>query len=271
MNWNETISLDGTQWRGQWLDPAIAKRSGFEKILAIDGLPETYLEPLARASQVCDTPHTWCVRAVASEGEVDSTTLQTAKEVIRDDEKTYNACIFTLIGDGQLLGAGAIRNKLNKHYQNDEFPVVSRAMVVPSFRGRNIGSLLVEFRMKAVLTYFSKAPKAIHFGTESEKILHTIRRLELPFVHIGDELYETKMGLLAVHDYLWFLEPYRAALRTEALNVSADFAEKLNNFMERGVSSARGAELEMHYQGHSYPLIDEFFMIKDHIGAKDPK
>ena len=302
-SWKEEISIDGESFRADLVDASYAERAGLSKIYAIKGMPAKFEVPIIKASQVCDVPHTWRVKECGTEDEVTEKILALGREALETDIKLRRSHITTYVGiqDGPgddyiFLAAGAIRDKLTSDYQNEEFPVVSRAIVAPAYRGKGLGSLIVEHRFKAVLKYFSKPPKAIHFGTESEKILHSIKKVEreenLKYVYIGNEEYETFDGVHVVKDYLcfmpWFQELLLKACDTlkeisSSPNIVQEFRDKLLWFMTSGIEKVSGSELKKLFENvaesvnHSSPYKDtlqniaEIFMVKDKIGAMDPK
>jgi GNAT superfamily N-acetyltransferase len=296
---------------------SVAERLGFTSVYAVGGLPEALMDPLARAAQVCDVPHTWRVKEAEAEEQVDEATAIRAKQILLEDKSLRGAEIVCYIGSmscdlkvvdlalpeqrtqWQFLAAGAIRNKLNSKYHNPEVPVISRAIVAPKYRGIGLGSVLVEHRLSMLLNgYFGSIPKAIHFGTESEKILKAMSRIEkehgIHFVHIGDEQLTTDDGVHTVHDYLCFLPWYQAEIISslEAMGVVLDsgelndalvlFSTYLQNFMQHGVRVVSGAKLVAAFEvvkslcGElaSFKKISQYFeeilLFRREIGAEDP-
>lgn len=302
--WRDPISIDGQRYPADLIDQRYAERAGYAKIYAVNGIPPRFERDLIRASQVCDAPHTWRVRECKSEDEVTEEDLRQGKIVLDEDRAVRRAHVFTYLGDkdgsGQnfeFLAAGAIRDKLTKDYQNELFPVVSRAIVAPSHRGRGLGTLIVEHRMKAVFHYFGKVPKAIHFGTESKKILHAVHKVEhdedIKFVYIGDERYTAADGTHTVHDFLCFLPWYQKRLMeacdrlrpaTKTPEKLDEFKEKLELFVLKGVEAVSGDTLEKLFNelresvqtqdSDSKAAIEELaevFFIRGKIGAADPR
>jgi GNAT superfamily N-acetyltransferase len=298
--WPKKLVLGEKEFPVEDIEPSYVQRAGLQHIIAVNGLPDEYVIALVTAAQVCDIPHTWCVRRCSAESEVTADILDLGLRALAADREQMNAHIIAYLGLAQgensyrFLAAGAIRDKLTRDYRNEEFPVVSRAVVAPAYRGKGLGSLIVEHRMKAAFHYFKKRPKAIHFGTESEKILTSIKRIEreknLRFVHIGNERYTSVGGTHTVTDYLCFLPWYQEELLNacDTLNRivgtaqnSDAFRDKLRLFMTQGVSAVSGAELENLYRhsrgssaeaehNPSIALLDELFFVKHKIGAEDP-
>ena len=299
--WGETITIDALEFKADLIEGSYAERAGFDKIFAIKGLPDKFENDLIRAAQVCDVPHTWRVRELSSEDEVTSEMLSLGKQALDRDRKELNAHIFTYLGFNArsstytFLAAGAIRDKLTRTYQNEEFPVVSRAIVAPKYRGKGLGNLIVDHRMKAVLHYFSMRPKAIHFGTDSKKILRAIQKVEkeekISFVYIGDEQYTASDGIHTVNDYLCYLPWYREELLRACDTLShlttdkesvQKFRSALELFTLQGVKGVLGATLEELFKKVSstvvkntesegaLKLLEEVFFIKEKIGAEDP-
>lgn len=299
--WNETITIDGELFRADTVEDTYAARAGFDRIWAIRGLPSRYTDRIVKAAQVSDVPHTWRVQESPSEEAVPDDVLTRGRENLANDIKCMGVHIVSYFGVRnsnpdhlEFLAAGAIRNKLSRNFESDEFPVVSRAVVAPKFRGCGLGSLIVEHRMKATVRgFFSRPAKAIHFGTESVKVLHSIKKVErdegIKFVHIGDEQYQTLAGTHHVADFLCFLPAYRRQL-LEACDLleGVDKAqasllhERMEVFMEQGVEGQLGSELEETFDWFrlsssdtepvqsAMNLIDEFFLVKKAIGATDP-
>lgn len=303
-SWTERITIDGELFLADRVDESNAVRAGVSHILALRGLPERFEDSLIRAAQVCDVPHTWRVRECTSESEVNDELLARGREVLVRDRTQLGVTIVTYLGfiDGvesgyTFLAAGAIRNKLSKTFLNEEFPVVSRAIVSPAFRGKGLGSLIVEHRMKAVMRgFYSIPPKAIHFGTESEKILTAIKKVEqderVSFAYIGDEQYTTSDGTYTVRDYLCYLPSYQDTLlsacrrlldASDSPDAVVRFEAQLKDFMCGGVSKVLGKDLSDLFQvveqsvtntGNStgdLAVIREVFQIRSVIGAEDPR
>jgi GNAT superfamily N-acetyltransferase len=315
-NLNSTLSFDGLAYPAERLAET-AQRLGFQSVFAVGGMPASLTYPLARAAQVCDVPHTWRVKEAQSEAEVDDATLARGREILLEDKELRGADIICYIGSKEFdlsefdladaqqaknwdfLGAGAIRNKLNSTYFNPSVPVVSRAIVAPRFRGLGIGSVLVEHRLSLLLNgYFGSVPKAIHFGTESAKILTSVRRIErqegVHFVHIGDEQLTTDDGTHTVHDYLCFLPWYQQEIHKALaeLKVSLSMYEQTNAienldslwrlFMQEGVTAASGKALLEAFQmlcsvapsndalADVSSYFEEFLEFRREIGAEDP-
>jgi hypothetical protein len=302
--WGALLTIDGREYRVDVAPAELSARARFDRIFAVDGLPRRFEDDLVRSSQVCDVPHTWRVSECASELDVTEEVLARGRAVLRRDQTELNARIVTYVGfeapdssEPLFLAAGAIRNKLSRAFESSEFPVVSRAIVRPKFRGRGLGSFIVEHRMKAVLnSFFGIRPKAIHFGTESEKILHAVKKVEreenIGFVYIGDERYTATDGTHVVHDYLCFLPWFQEHLLEQCDVVSkgcdpgrsAVFRETLSVFMTRGVRHARGADLEECFReirdqaaagadartNQAIAAIEELFAVRREIGAEDP-
>jgi GNAT superfamily N-acetyltransferase len=305
--WAEEINFDGQLFHADLVNQSHANRAGFQKIYAIDGLPLRFEEDLVKASQISDVPHTWRVKECQLKSEVTEEILSKGKVVLKRDMQELGAHVMTYVGElnqnqsYEFLAAGAIRNKLTRDYQNNHYPVLSRAIVAPDYRGKGLGSLIVEHRLKAILNrYFGTMPKAIHFGTESKKILHAIKKFEqeegLKFVYIGDERYTATDGMHTVSDFLCFIPWFKTALMDacECLEtysssplIVKDFQKQLESFMQDGLDQVSGAQLEALYKtvvnslqsqaknqnaaNKSVDLIEEVFVVKKTIGACDPQ
>ncbi|MBL7662555.1 hypothetical protein JNK13_07375 [bacterium] len=301
-SWESTLEIDGIDYGADLIEDRYARNAGFSQIFAVNGLPERFEVDLIKSSQVSDVPHTWRVKECQSVDQVSAEVLQQGKEVLDRDRSELGSRIITFVGVSDLgagdyifLAAGAIRNRLARDYENDEFPVVSRAIVAPGYRGRGVGSLIVDHRYRAVLRFFSRKPKAIHFGTESPKILSSLRRIEreegIKYVHIGNEKYTTLVGVHTVADYLCFLPWYQVALLNACVamevhsccpEVVREFSGKFKLFMSCGIKGVLGVELERLYNESrdsirfgglvrgELELFEEFFFIKRKIGAADP-
>jgi GNAT superfamily N-acetyltransferase len=305
-NWNETVLLNGKSFAAEIVDDFYAKSAGFARIYAVNGLPDPFIDQLVIASQVSDVPHTWRIRECQAESEVTIDIIERGREALRRDIAEMGVHVIAYVGDADGLGknlvflaAGAIRDKLTRSYQNEEFPVISRAIVAPSYRGKKLGSLIVEHRMKCVIHgFFKKKPKAIHFGTESKKVLQSIKRVEkdegIKFVYIGDEMYEVAGVTYKVNDFLCYLPWYSQSLlqacdklekQTAVQNIK-EFKENLNTFLLRGVEGVKGQYLEELFGkvklslepinnrsaevADAINLLEEVFFIRKKIGAEDP-
>ena len=305
-SWDQDISIDGETFHADLIDEKYARKAGFSRIFAIKGLPACFEKSLIVSSQICDVPHTWRIKECHSADEVTPDVLVQGKAVLSLDRKELHAHIITYVGEirGQpnnfeFLAAGAVRDKLTRDYENEEYPVVSRLIVAPIHRGKGLGSLIMEHCMKALLyPYFGKKPKAIHFGTESHKILHAAGKVEkdtgINCVYVGDESYTASDGTHNVHDYLcfspWFREDLlkacdRLSLYTDTPHALRQFREKLNIFTKKGVKEVSGASLETLFRSmvaslgnranekeaqNSVNLLSELFLIRNKIGACDP-
>jgi GNAT superfamily N-acetyltransferase len=297
--WSEELEIDGERYAADRIDQSFAKRAGVSGIYAINGAPLRFRREIVRSAQVCDVPHTWRVKQCATESEVTPDVIEQGLVVLANDEHQRGARIITFVAPSnqgyEFLSAGAIRNKLTREYQDDAYPVISRAVVAPKYRGKGLGSLLVEHRLKAAQRLFSKKPKAIHFATESDKMRHAFSKAAaeqgLTFVYIGDEQYETADGVHTVHDYLAYMPWYQAELLNfceqllgMATSQSAvnEFRDALRLFMQHGVAMVSGSELAQRLATLKSSLpsnaqtikaleaFHEVLTIRGIIGAKDP-
>jgi GNAT superfamily N-acetyltransferase len=300
--WRHTLLVDGESFRADLIDERYARRAGVSQIYAIHGAPLRFRKAIVRASQVCDIPHTWRVKQCARESDVTEEIVEQGLSILAGDERERGAHIITFVAapsphdvNYEFLAAGAIRNKLTREYEDEQYPVISRAVVAPAFRGKGLGSLLVEHRLSAVQKMFSKKPKAIHFATESSKMLHAFTKaaaeLGLTFVYIGDEQYETAAGIHTVHDYLTYMPWYQEELLARcdelsrvstSLSAVSDFRSALGLFMREGIKKVLGADLEQkfaalqasltpgHKQEANLAVLQELFVIRRIIGASDP-
>jgi len=302
--WLTTLTFDDGNFRADQISEPYLSRSGFKELYAVDGIPQRFVERLVTAAQVCDVPHTWRVHRCETEDQVTDEIRQAGSAALSKDIEVMGTHIISYLGRNPegpytFLAAGAIRNKLTSSFLNHEFPVVSRAIVAPAHREKGIGSLIVEHRMKIVLRgYFGTQPKAIHFGTESEKILHTVRRIEqeegIRFVHIGDEQLTVSDGTHTVHDYLCFLPWYQQMVLKACdllqahpgeLSLPHGFKEQLSRFMTEGITGASGDALEQALMqvaasldsaapnsgaSSALSLLQELFDVRNKIGARDP-
>jgi hypothetical protein len=302
--WKEELTLDGVSYRAEKLDIASVNAPHLCTLYAVDGLPARYERDLITAAQVCDVPHTWRVQQVSSPDFVTDEIVERGRSALRRDSELLNAHILTYIGtttsDNQLhfIAAGALRNKLTRTYQNDAFPVVSRAIVAPQYRGYGFGNLIVEHRVKAVFSYYEHKPLAIHFGTDSPKILRAVKKvsdeLGVVFVYIGDEEYTAADGIHTVNDYLCFLPHYQQTLLAACDDLEtqetkakvAQLKQGLASFMTAGVHGIKGEVLAVRYKDvkdaivqrgdasryhHALETLDELFFVKEIIGARDPR
>ena len=304
--WQEKIVIDGQTFRAELIDPSLAGRSELGNICALDGLPSKFVADLVRSAQVVDMPHMWRAKEVSSIDKVTDEIFARGKKAIETDISELGANIITYLAEAggesdgyKFLAAGAIRDKLTRDFQSEEFPVVSRAVVKPDLRGRGLGSMILTHRLYATLKpYFSLAPKAIHMGTESEKILHILSNFEkdteLRYVHIGNEHLDSPDGVHLVRDYLCFLPAYQEeilnacdVLASKSDSVNLTLRDLFKQFMDKGVSVVLSAEIETEYKRivsllesenslddvaqKAIGLIDEFFLVKTKIGAEDPE
>ena len=283
---DRSLEIDGESFRADLIEPPYAEGAGFEAIYAIDGLPARFERDLIAASQVCDVPHTWRVQQCESVDDVTPELLKRGKAALDADRKERNASIICYVGVTPayvgFAAAGAIRNKLTKSYLNNAFPVISRAIVHPHFRGKRLGTMIVEHRAKLLIHgYFGVPPKAIHFGTESPKVLQSIKSVErdegVKFVYIGDERYTTADGTHTVNDYLCFMPDYQKALLA-ACEPLPQFRDRLALFMSEGVSAVSGDALAAEFETlrgaldePAQALLAEMFEVRGvHIEAADP-
>ncbi|MCB0352330.1 MAG: GNAT family N-acetyltransferase [Bdellovibrionales bacterium] len=283
----QTASFDGKEFRVESVGESYLERVGFPEIIAVDGVPAQIADELVRSAQVCDVPHTWCVKRLSSIEEVTPEILARGKKVLEEDRDKFGSRIFCYVGirgdEKVFLAAGAIRDKLTQSFYNPSFPVVSRAVVSPQFRGKGLGSLIVEHRMEATLRYFDVRPKAIHFATESPQILHSVRKFEkkhgFRFLYIGDERYSTEAGTFSVNDYLCPLPDYKESLFQELSQFQSElpvgFAERFECFLREGSNGVSGDALadeinSLCVKGVTVPLLQEFFLVRKTIGARDP-
>lgn len=297
--WSEELIIDGERCAADRIDQSYAKRAGVSEIYAINGAPLRFRSEIVRSAQVSDVPHTWRVKQCATESDVTPDVIEQGLAVLANDERQRGARIITFVAPSnqgyEFLAAGAIRNKLTREYEDDAYPVISRAVVAPKYRGRGLGSLIVEHRLKAAQHLFSKRPKAIHFATESDKMRHAFSKAAaeqgITFVYIGDEQYETADGVHMVHDYLAYMPWYQAELlnfcdqllgAATPQSAVTEFRDALSVFMQHGVTKVSGAELTQRLATlkSSVPsdtetckaleALNEVLTIRGIIGAKDP-
>ncbi len=294
------LSIGGKDYPAELVEATYAEKAGFDKIYAVNALPPIFIDALVRAAQVCAVPHTWRVKEYQTEAEVPPDIVRQGRVVLEKDQTALGAHIITYMGEQNgeqiFLAAGAIRDHLTRDFHNPLFPVVSRAVVAPAWRGKGLGKMIVEHRFKAVLNYFGHMPNAIHFATENERILkaikHVERDTELRFVHIGNETYAAADGVYSVSDYLCFLPEYQRVLLkacdvlAKPVPLTAEFKASLKLFMANGIEVIKGSTLEQQFYTvreaakklssadvtiqPALQTIAEFFTVKTKIGAVYP-
>ena len=244
--WDSNIEINDQRFRSEYIDWSLVKKTGLKNVIAVDGIAESMIDTLVRSAQVVDVPHSWRVEEVKNISEVSPSALDKGRTVLQDDLDNFGTNIISYVtgtpeSGYEFIAAGAIRNKLNRKYQSNEFPVVSRAVVAPSSRGSGIGSIIVWHRFETVLSYFGDEPKAIHFGTESEKILSTVSRFMkhsgFTRMWLGNESLEVEDGSHVVCDYLCLSPKYLKEL--------FQAAQTLTRHSELGSESPRGSNVEL--------------------------
>jgi len=285
--WQHSLKVGQETFRCDVIEGELLDRSEFNKVYALDGLPKVFLDDLVKASQVIDVPQTWRIKQLDSIDQVTNEILELGRQAIERDIKEFGTNIISYVAETDseqvFVAAGAIRSKLNPEFENVQFPVVSRAVVHPNYRGQGIGSLIVIHRLSAALTYFDLPPKAIHFATESKKIISSVNRFEkssgLKFIYIGDEQYSTNDGTHKETDYLCILPDYKKDLLSAAAHCGGEYKKDFELFISEGVNAFSGDDLEMRFQEFvvsnqldqthpSYILLSEFFNVRQNIGAK---
>ncbi len=284
--WSDEIVFS----QGAFRSTALGEIIDLGMVYAVDGLPQEFTDELIKASQVVDVPHTWRVRQVADVSEVGKSDLKLGREVLAVDVAELGANIICYLakaeGEFRFVAAGAIRSKLNRNFESIRYPVVSRAVVHPELRGRGIGSMIVEHRLTAALTYFGERPNAIHFATESPQILAAADRFAAKngqhYIKLGSESLEVVDGTHKVDDYLFVLPRYQKLLSDCAAELQSaevmahDFQHRFRLFLEQGIEGASGDALKQEllevdeptYSRH-IDTLSEFFVVRDNIGASD--
>jgi len=298
--WAEQLTFDGEVFGADIVDAQYARCAGFDKIYAVNGLPQNYTDDLMRMAQVSDVPHSWRVKECKSLDEVTPEILALGREELARDRADYHANVITYFGEKAgnrltFLAAGAVRDKLSRDFENKAFPVFSRIIVAPVQRNKGLGGLAVDHLIKILLNnYYGVKPKAIHFGTESEKILHSVEKTEreedIKFVYIGDEILSTRDGDHTMHDFLcftpWFQQEITAAcgsLESHANSALLDrFKRDLVRFMQYGVKAVSGDNLEKLFNdlrnsakatapADALASLADVFTVRNKIGARDPR
>lgn len=291
--WSDVIEFSGHTFECELIKNTVYSYPG--NVIAVNGIPNIFLNDLAIISQQVDVPHTWRIRYVKHSSELSDKDISLAKSAILNDINNLGSHIISYVSKSdngyKLLAAGSIRDKLNPDYYNPYFPVISRAVVAPDVRGLGLGSMIVYHRLGLVGSYFNVVPKAIHLATESPKILSSVRRYEsqfgMKFVFIGIENYAVNGVKYKVDDYLSFQPNFIDEILTACdYLVSIDkgltsvkFRNRLNSFIHEGVNSVKWSylydlfsqilkNLESYDRAKVEP-IEEIFMVIDNIGTKD--
>ena len=90
--WKHSLQIGEETLRADRIDQKRATRAGFDAIYAVDGLPKIFEDNLVRGAQVCEVPHTWCVKRCDSEDEVTTEILELGRQILRDDQEKMWFC-----------------------------------------------------------------------------------------------------------------------------------------------------------------------------------
>jgi len=118
----------------------------------------------------------------------------------------------------QLVGAGAVADRLTRDFPNPGFCVLGRCCILPEFRGRGFYRHFLHHRLNHCQARFGGALKAVHIGAVDERVSRVITNHRLPgwpeFVHLGEEALHVAGQIRPVGAYLLLMPDYVRSLVT---------------------------------------------------------
>lgn len=117
--------------------------------------------------------------------------------------------------DLQIVGTGSIAGYLNSRFTDPGFCVLGRCYIMPQFRGRGIYRRVLQFRLERCIARLGRHLKAIHIGSDDERIAHVITQPspDWPrFHHLGEEALSIAGRTKRVNAYILFLPAYSHSL-----------------------------------------------------------
>ncbi len=151
--------------------------------------------------------HSWMLEELPADG--DPCEWLHAKEQARRPTTIY---FYTSLL-GELVGVGAVANRIHRGFLHDGFPVIARAYVRPSRCGQGIYSAMLDHRLRECHALGDEL-HGIHIGTANAKVRDKITSAPYGFVYVGAEILD-EVTNTTVDAYLWCSPRFRCALATE--------------------------------------------------------
>ncbi len=115
-------------------------------------------------------------------------------------------------GERQMIGAGAVADRLNRDFPHPGFGVIGRCYIMPQFRGRGFYRRLLRHRLEHCRAQFGNALNGIHIGSVNERVSRVITNHGLPdwpdFIHLGDEALSVAGQIKMVGAYMLLMPEY---------------------------------------------------------------
>jgi GNAT superfamily N-acetyltransferase len=161
--------------------------------------------------------------------------------------------------DLQIFGAGAVAAHLNSRFPEPGFCVLGRCYIMTEFRGRGFYRRVLQHRLEHCRTRFGRELKAVHIGSDNERVAHVVTRQPLPgwprFLHLGQEELAIAGRTKLVCAYMMLMPdfarnlartlegpgapPGLEALRDRLAGLGRDDAENLGLAVRDAVAGAR--------------------------------
>jgi len=145
--------------------------------------------------------------------------------------------------EGRLAAAATVADRIRNSGPLTGFPVLARCFIMPEFRGQGLYKKILEHRLEFCRTRFQHSLKAVHMGTTSDSVEHSITQTTgnwPPFVRIGAEALHIGDDVCMVDSFLLFMPNYLADIsRTLAGHARPPAVKRLDDIcslLKSGIS-----------------------------------
>jgi hypothetical protein len=125
----------------------------------------------------------------------------------------------------ELVGVGAVSDRLTGDSPHVGFCVLSRCYIVPEYRTRGMYRPLLHYRMEHCLKKFGDALNGIHIGSVEDRVSRVLSDHRLPgwpaFVHLGEEELSISGEGRMVGAYMLLMPGYIQRIMRELAGVGA--------------------------------------------------
>ncbi len=112
----------------------------------------------------------------------------------------------------RLAAAATVADVIRREFPHAGFPVLARCYVMPDFRSQGLYQRIVHHRLEFCRTRFAGELKAIHLGTQDERVARTVTRGEPRFVQLGSEVVQAGDEACLVRAFLHLTPGYLASI-----------------------------------------------------------
>jgi hypothetical protein len=117
----------------------------------------------------------------------------------------------------RLVAAGAVADRLKHGFPHPGFCVLGRCYIMSEFRGQGFYRRVLRYRLEYCRARFGRALKAVHIGSDNNRIARVVTNHRLPgwprFIHLGEEELTVGGQVKLVDAYLQLFPEYLRSLR----------------------------------------------------------